>query len=98
MTAPYCERVWLNPEGHPSTGSVVAYDGPGNWEPGKNTTFLEIADCNNAVRLHMGSTDAVTHMIDKLRKLHGVVGRFLDYLEEKDAREGTATAKPGEAE
>jgi len=53
----FSSRTWLNPEGHPSSGSLVIYDGPSPWSKG-NTHFIEFADCHGSTRFHAIKTDS----------------------------------------
>lgn len=82
----YCDRQWLNPDGHPSTGSVVAYHGESPWDrDGKPDvmTILEISDCHNKVRLHCSEKDTVIDFIAKLDVLSQVIDRFAAHLREQ---------------
>ena len=79
----YSNRQWLNPDGHPSTGSVVAYHGEAPWErDGKpeTMTILEISDCHNKVRLHRSEKDTLDEFISKMETLHTVIGEFVIHL------------------
>lgn len=80
MVDRYIDRVWLNADDSPSTGSVVAYDGPDNWASGERSQFLEIADCHNKVRLHRSKLDTVADFAAKVRRLAEAAGRFADHL------------------
>lgn len=85
MPNTYCERMWLNADTSPSTGSIVAYDGLANWGDADHTaTFLEVADCSEIVRLHQSDKDTTADMIDKLERMRGVIGRFIEHLQSKD--------------
>jgi hypothetical protein len=79
----YSDRRWLNPDRHPSTGSVVAYHGESPWDcdgkPGI-MTILEISDCHSKVRLHCGDKDTLEEFIKKMETLRNVVDRFIYYL------------------
>jgi hypothetical protein len=82
----YSNRQWLNPEGHPSTGSIVAYHGKAPWKNNKKQTkmtILEISDCHEKVRLHRGDTDSMEEFIWKMKKLRDVVDEFIDHLSHK---------------
>ncbi len=79
----YSRRKWLNPEGHPSTGSVVAYHGESSWcSEGKpeKITMLEISDCHCKVRLHRTEIDTMDSFIDKMVTLRNVVDEFITHL------------------
>lgn len=80
----YSDRVWLNRDDSPSTGSVVAFDGLQKDEDGKEyrSTFLQISDCFVKVKLHKAYYDAQQDFIDKMKKLRSVVDRFIQHLEE----------------
>lgn len=75
MPDSYHHRQWLNPEGHPSTGSVVSYCGQQWWSANKDSqpvaAFLEIADCHGKIRLHdnFHSMDDIENFVDKLNRL-----------------------------
>lgn len=85
MPNPYCERMCLNSDTSPSTGSIVAYDGLANWGDANHTaTFLEVADCSEIVRLHQSDKDTTADMIAKLERMYGVIGRFIEHLRMKD--------------
>jgi len=81
----YSVREWLNGEGSSSTGSVVAFKGEANWGfkdvPAK-TSFLEIADCTNKVRLHQSRYDTNVKFLFKMKKLKNVLDDFITHLEE----------------
>ena len=79
----YSRREWLNHDGHPSTGSVVAYHGDAPWKKGKKRdemTILEISDCHNKVRLHRAEVDTLEEFIVKMEKLRDVVDEFIAHL------------------
>ena len=81
----YSNRQWLNADGHPSTGSVVAYNGDAPWKKGKKRdrmTILEISDCHNKVRLHRAETDSMEEFIEKMKKLRNVIDEFVVHLSE----------------
>ena len=81
----FSRRVWLNPEGHASTGSVVVFDGPSTWldKQGKPETMrvVEIADCHGKVRLHQAKTDTLEDFAMKVRTLRDVLSDFLEHLD-----------------
>ena len=79
----YSNRQWLNPDGHPSTGSVVAYHGESPWSrDGKPDvmTMLEISDCHNKVRLHQSEKDTMEQFVLKMETLRDVIDEFVAYL------------------
>lgn len=79
----YSDRRWLNRDGHPSTGSVVAYHGESPWDrDGKPDvmTILEISDCHSKVRLHRSEKDTLEEFIEKMETLRDVVAKFVDHL------------------
>ena len=75
----YSKRTWLNPEGHPSTGSVVAYHGKSPWNDGGSNivTMLEIADCRHKIRLHRGENDTLEQFVEKMKTLRNVIDEFI---------------------
>jgi len=80
----YNKRVWLNPEGSDSTGSVVAYQGEvTDLDTGKKypQAFLEVADCRNKARLHLTSDDTLDAFICKLKLLKNEIELFINHLE-----------------
>lgn len=81
----FSRRVWLNPEGHASTGSVVVFDGVSTWldEQGKpeRALIVEIADCHGKVRLHQAKTDTREEFTTKVRTLRDVLSEFLEHLD-----------------
>lgn len=78
----YSDRRWLNPDGHPSTGSAVAYHGKSPWSDGGSSvvTMLEISDCRHKIRLHRGETDTLAEFIEKMETLRDVVDKFITHL------------------
>jgi hypothetical protein len=81
----YNKRTWLNKETSDLTGSVVAFDGRLIDYKGNDyqSTFLEIADCKNKIRLHITSDDTVTDFIDKLELLKSEIESFINRLKSK---------------
>lgn len=79
----YNKRTWLNSENSDSTGSVVAFNGRLIDFDGKeyNSTFLEIADCRNKIRLHITSDDTKEDFITKLKLLNNEINLFINHLE-----------------
>jgi hypothetical protein len=86
----YLTRTWLNSEGSPSTGSVVAFHGPQTYD-GKTETvsFLEVADCQKKVRLYRNYDDDIRSFIIKLQTLANVAGKFASYLDSQEEEVGT---------
>ena len=80
----YSNRVWLNPHGHSSTGSVVAFHGEASWinSDGKPSviTVLEIADCHGKMRLHKTDNDTTEQFIEKMEALRNVIDEFIAHL------------------
>jgi len=79
----YSRRQWLNPDGHPSTGSVVAYHGESPWDrDGKPDvmTILEISDCHSKVRLHRSEKDTLEEFVGKMETLRDVIDDFVAHL------------------
>jgi hypothetical protein len=74
-------QMWLNGEDSPSTGSIVCYDGDVDYGDGPEPcVFVEIADCHQKVRLHMGCTDDFDDFLDKLIRMNVEIGKFIEYL------------------
>jgi len=83
----YSNRQWLNPDGHPSTGSVVAYHGESPWDrDGKPDvmTILEISDCHNKIRLHQSEKDTLEEFIAKMETLRDVIDGFVSHLRKEN--------------
>lgn len=79
-------RKWLNDKSTSSTGSVVAYSGPSPWKNVKGrTTFLEVADCHEAVRLHQCDKETTQQFIRKMKRLRNAVDKFISFLEKESA-------------
>lgn len=80
----YSDRLWLNKNESPSTGSVVAFDGTVKEEDGTEwrSTFLQIGDCYGKVKLHKACYDTQQDFIEKMKKLRGVIDKFIHHLEE----------------
>ena len=62
----YCERIWLNKDNSPSTGSFVAFDGPSPWKENEELTFIEVGDCHEKIRLHIAPMENRADFINKL--------------------------------
>lgn len=79
----YNKRTWLNKEGSPSTGNIIAYDGVTTWKgEAIRNTFLSISDCNNSVRLHRIEDDTIDDFIEKMELLNSEIGEFITYLKQ----------------
>jgi hypothetical protein len=79
----FCRREFLNDPLSPSTGTVVAYDGPDSWRPKKNLTFLEVGDCQVRARIHQTDLEGRKQFIFKIKLLQTVINEFLEHLEGK---------------
>ena len=80
----YNKRTWLNPDGNPSTASVVSFVGKTKWRddlPPFDNYYLEIADCNTKIRLHKTAEETKEEWVAKLRKLRNHLDEYLQYLE-----------------
>jgi hypothetical protein len=81
----YSKRVWLNKDGSPSTGSVVAFYGETTWRKEKDvSTFLEVADCHDKIRLHRTHDDSMEDFVKKLRLLATTANDFATFLESEE--------------
>jgi len=79
----YSNRTWLNPIESDSTGSIVCYSGKVTYKRKPvSSTFIEISDCQNKVRLHLSSDDTVEDFIRKLSVLKKEIGKFIEYLDQ----------------
>lgn len=82
----YSKRMWLNKDSSPSTGSIVAYRGP---IPYKEETplaaFLEIADCQSKVRIHITPMDTMQEFITKMESMRDFIDKFIMYLDEEQS-------------
>lgn len=82
MSKVYNKRTWLNKEGSPSTGNVVAFDGEVTWHDEKiRSIFLSVSDCCVTVRLHKTDDDTVGDFIDKMKLLKNEIELFVKHLE-----------------
>ena len=86
--ATHCEREWLNPSDHSSTGSVVAFYGDNPFQQKDSEAsgpyaYLEVADCHQKARLHLVEVDSIKDFIEKLKKLRDVIDRFIAFLEKQ---------------
>lgn len=79
----YNKRTWLNPETKDGTSSVVAFNGTVTDYKNKTypSTFLEISDCQNKIRLHQTSDDTREEFINKLTLLKSEIELFIKHLE-----------------
>ena len=82
----YNERIWLNDENSPSTGSIVCYDGLANWgsrgKDREHELFVEVADCNSKARLHICRYDSHAEFIEKVKGMRDALSRYVEHLEE----------------
>lgn len=81
----YSKRVWLNPNGHSSTGSVVVFDGVAAWldkDIPARSLFVEIADCHGKVRIHQSRTDTRAEFATKVSLLRDTLSDFLEHIRE----------------
>lgn len=77
----YCVRKWLNDDDSASTGSAVAYHGEITWKDKPElTSYLEVADCHNKIRLHRAYDDTPAMFIEKLDILQMMIRNFSSYL------------------
>lgn len=85
----YVERIWLNPEDHSSTGSVVVFDGEASWSSGDDHSkpckimYVEISDCHGKIRLHQSKYDTREQFRVKITLLRDTLSRFLDAIDNK---------------
>lgn len=80
----YNKRTWLNKIDSPSTGNIICFDGYTTWHGDViRNTFLQISDCNWAVRLHKTEDDNIDDFINKIKLLHEEIGEFLKYLQKQ---------------
>ena len=77
----FCRREFLNDPLSPSTGSVVAYDGPDAWKPEERFSFLEVGDCHVRARIHQMTLEGREQFILKMTLLRTVVDEFISHLE-----------------
>jgi len=78
----YNKRTWLNKDGSPSIGNVVAFDGETTWKGEKyRNTFLSISDCAVSARLHKTDDDTIDDFIDKMKLLRSEIDYFIEHLE-----------------
>ena len=82
MICSYNKRTWLNPISSDSTGSVACFDGKVSF--GDNlvdSTFIEISDCRNKIRLHQTVDDSRKQFVDKLKLLKTEIELFINHFE-----------------
>lgn len=78
----YNKRTWLNKDGSPSLGSVVAFDGEVKYSDAtERTTFLAISDCSKTVKLFK-NTETIEDFINKLELLKKETELFIDHLKQ----------------
>lgn len=83
----YNERVWLNDDDSPSTGSIVCYHGPASWYSDEGSKkrdeifFVEVSDCHVKARLHAVRFDTMDQFRAKVRGMRDALDRYLDHLE-----------------
>ena len=79
----YNDRCWLNEDESPSTGSIVAFDGFVKCKDGEDyrSTFLQVSDCFEKVKLHKASYDTMDDFICKMKKMRIVIDEFIEHLE-----------------
>lgn len=78
----YNKRTWLNPVKSDCTSSVAAFDGKVTYRSKSvNDRFLEIADCQNKIRLHQTSDDTKEDFIRKMKLLRSEIELFINHLE-----------------
>lgn len=81
----FSRRVWLNPEWHPYTGSIVVYDGPARRSgDNENQAFVEVSDCHQKVCLHEGKACPRDEFIEKVKLMHKTLGEFILHLESSE--------------
>lgn len=82
----YNKRTWLNSIEKDSTGSVVCYNGIVSDFKGKTypSTFIEISDCQNKIRLHKVTDDSKEDFINKLKLLQSEIEQFIKHLENEN--------------
>lgn len=81
----YKSQTWLNPITSSSTGSVVCYDGTYKDPDGScwGSTFIQIADCSQKIKLHKTDYDSMEDFIAKLKLLRGDISKFIEHLEQQ---------------
>lgn len=88
MRKTYCIRKWLNKDESPSTGEIVVFDGMIKDEDGGyRTTFCQIGDCFEKVKLHKNYYDLMDDFIEKMKLMRDVIDRFVEHLEENKDEE-----------
>lgn len=88
MRKTYCIRKWLNKDGSPSTGEIVVFDGMVKDEDSEyRTTFCQIGDCFEKVKLHKADYDSMDDFIEKMKLMRDVIDGFIEHLEENKKEE-----------
>lgn len=78
----YNRRTWLNPIESDNTGSIVTFDGKVTYDnKQEDSTFIEIADCRNKIRLHLTTDDTKEDFIKKMKLLRNEIELFIKHLE-----------------
>jgi hypothetical protein len=79
----YNKRTWLNPVSKDGTSSIVAFNGNVTDFKGKTypSTFLEVSDCQNKIRLHQTSDDSREDFVNKMKLLRSEIELFINHLE-----------------
>ena len=77
----YNNRIWLNPPGSASTGTVVSFYGDILQHKKKiHWRYLEISDCHYKIKLHKTEEDSDQDFIDKLTVLRDEIDEFITFL------------------
>ena len=88
MRKTYCKRMWLNKDESPSTGEIVVFDGMVKDEDSEyRTTFCQIGDCFEKVKLHKADYDSMDDFIEKMKLMRDVIDGFIEHLEENKKEE-----------
>ncbi len=84
----YKSEDWLNEFESPSTGSIVCFDGWRDYSDGPDRcTFIEVADCQQKIRLHKAQGDTLRDFIAKAEKMRNALDYFIKHLKEYKADE-----------
>lgn len=81
----YNNRIWVNNEDTPSSGSLVCFDGVIQYdvkEAPERTTFAEFGSCHEKIRLHKTPWESNQDFIDKIERVYAELGHFLDHLKD----------------
>lgn len=80
----YCKKVFLTKDHHPSTSTVVCYDGPSGWpdkdRPELKDKFVEVGSCHEKIRLHQMGIESDSDFLDKVVRLRDELNCFISYL------------------